>query len=163
MAVLELELAGSAGPTRSRFVAGLASGRTGVVRIQRPTIERVASTALPVLRKPPPDHPAQLELMRLLEQRHECSQRELASGLVVSLGKTHYVLKALFEKGWVKAQNFKRSSHKMGYLYVLTPRGVSQRLQLPRSFLASKEQDYELLQAEIAALRKELAQPHTRA
>ena len=117
-----------------------------------------------MLPKPPPDHPAQLELMRLLEQHPEYSQRELASGLGVSLGKTHYLLKALLEKGWVKAQNFKRSSHKMGYLYVLTPRGVGQRLQLTRSFLARKEQDYELLHAEIAALRKELAaQPDTRA
>ena len=98
--------------------------------------------------------------MRLLEQHPEYSRRELASGL----GKTHYVLKALLEKGWVKAQNFKRSSHKMGYLYVLTPRGVGERLQLIRSFLARKEQGYELLQAEIAALREELAaQPHTRA
>ena len=137
--------------------------RSSVVRIQRSTIEQTASTALPVLPKPPPDHPAQLELMRLLEQHPEYSQRELASGLGVSLGKTHYLLKALLEKGWVKAQNFKRSSHKMGYLYVLTPRGVGQRLQLTRSFLARKEQDFELLHAEIAALREELAaQPHTR-
>jgi MarR family transcriptional regulator, temperature-dependent positive regulator of motility len=95
--------------------------------------------------------------MRLLEQHPEYSQRQLSSAMGVSLGKTHYLLKALLEKGWVKAQNFKRSSHKMGYLYVLTPHSVGERLQLTRSFLARKEQDFEMLQAEIAALREELA------
>ena len=110
-----------------------------------------------MLQKPPADHPAQLELMRLLEQHPEYSQRQLSSELGVSLGKTHYLLKALLEKGWVKAQNFKRSSHKMGYLYVLTPHGVGQRMQLTRSFLARKERDFEALHAEITALRKEVA------
>ncbi len=134
-----------------------------VVRILCSSIERIAPTNLPVSPEPTPDHPAQLELLRLLEQHPEYSQRELAIGLGVSLGKTHFMLKALLDKGWVKAQNFKRSSHKMGYLYVLTPQGVGQRLKLTRSFLTRKEQEYELLHAEIAALRKELAsQPPSR-
>ncbi len=110
-----------------------------------------------MLQKTPTDHPAQLELLRLLEQHPEYSQRQLSSALGVSLGKTHYLLKALLEKGWVKAQNFQRSSHKMGYLYVLTPHGVGQRLLLTRSFLARKEKDYEALHAQITALREELA------
>ena len=38
--------------------------------------------------------------MRLLEQHPEYSQRQLAIALGVSLGKTHYLLKALLGKGW---------------------------------------------------------------
>ena len=98
-----------------------------------------------------------LELLRLLEQHPEYSQRQLAVALGVSLGKTHYLLKALLGKGWVKAQNFQRSDHKLGYLYVLTPQGVRQRLQLTRSFLARKEHEYEMLKGQLVVLREELA------
>ena len=73
--------------------------------------------------------PAYLELLRLLEQHPDYSQRQLVVALGVSLGKTHYLLKALLGKGWVKAQNFQRSDRKRGYLYVSTPQGVRQRLQ----------------------------------
>jgi len=99
---------------------------------------------------------AHLELMRLLEQHPEYSQRQLAVALGVSLGKTHYLLKALLAKGWVKAKNFQRSDNKLGYLYVLTPNGVRQRFHLTQSFLERKEHEYEMLKGQIAELREEL-------
>ena len=111
----------------------------------------------------PPTHTADaipaghLELLRLLEQHPEYSQRQLAAALGVSLGKTHYLLKALLSKGWVKAKNFQRSDNKLRYLYVLTPQGVRQRMQLTRSFLARKEREYEMLNSQITLLRQELA------
>jgi MarR family transcriptional regulator, temperature-dependent positive regulator of motility len=100
---------------------------------------------------------AHLELLRLLEQHPEYSQRQLAAELGVSLGKAHYLLKALLGKGLVKAQNFQRSDRKLGYLYVLTPQGVRQRMQLTKTFLARKEREYETLKSQIALLREELA------
>lgn len=100
---------------------------------------------------------AHLDLLRLLAQHPEYSQRQLAAALGVSLGKTHYLLKALLGKGWVKAKNFQRSDNKLGYLYVLTPQGVRQRMQLTRSFLARKEREYEMLNSQITMLREELA------
>jgi len=100
---------------------------------------------------------AHLDLLRLLEQHPEYSQRQLAVALGVSLGKTHYLLKALLGKGWVKAQNFQRSDRKLGYLYVLTPQGVRQRLRLTQSFLVRKEREYEMLKSQIVSLREELA------
>ena len=101
--------------------------------------------------------PAHLELLRLLEQYPEYSQRQLSVALGVSLGKTHYLLKALLGKGWVKVQNFRRSDRKLGYLYVLTPQGVRQRLQLTQSFVERKEREYEMLKTQIVSLREELA------
>ena len=101
--------------------------------------------------------PAHIELLRILEKHPEYSQRQLAVALGVSLGKTHYLLKALLAKGWVKAQNCQRSDRKLGYLYVLTPRGVRQRLQITRSFLAHKEREYHMLTGQIVLLREELA------
>lgn len=100
---------------------------------------------------------AHLELLRLLEQHPDYSQRQLAVALGVSVGKTHYLLKAVLGKGWVKAQNFRRSDNKLGYLYVLTPQGVRQRLRLTQTFLARKESEYEMLKNQIVLLREELA------
>ncbi len=108
----------------------------------------------PLLR---PDEAAAVALLRLLEQHPEYSQRQLPSELGVSLGKTHYLLKALLAKGWVKAQNFQRSNRKLGYLYVLTPSGIRERLRLTQAFLARKEREYEQLRSQITALRQDVA------
>jgi EPS-associated MarR family transcriptional regulator len=107
---------------------------------------------------PPAVDAPELELLRLLEQHPEYSQRQISSALGVSLGKAHYLLRALLDKGWVKAQNFKRSEHKTRYLYVLTPRGVRERLALTQVFLARKEREYHQLRAQIASLKAELAE-----
>ena len=99
---------------------------------------------------------AHLAVLRLLEADPSLTQRGLSKALGLSLGKTHYVLKALLAKGWVKAKNFQRSDNKLGYLYVLTPHGVRQRFQLTQSFLERKEHEYEMLRGQIAKLREEL-------
>ena len=100
---------------------------------------------------------AAVALLRLLDEHPDYSQRQLARELGVSLGKTHYLLKALLGKGWVKAQNFQRSDRKLGYLYVLTPAGIRHRLQLTQAFLARKEREFVALRSQISALRKEVA------
>ncbi|MCW5656412.1 MAG: MarR family EPS-associated transcriptional regulator [Burkholderiaceae bacterium] len=97
-----------------------------------------------------------LEAMRLLEGRPELSQRELSRALGLSLGKTHYVLHALLDKGLVKIQNFRRNDNKLAYSYLLTPKGVKEKLRLTRSFLARKEVEFERLQAMIVQLRAEV-------
>ena len=50
-----------------------------------------------------------------------------------------------------------RAGETFGYLYVLTPQGVRQRLQLTQSFLVRKEREYEMLKHQIVSLREELA------
>lgn len=96
------------------------------------------------------------ELLRHLADQPAASQRGLAERLGVSVGKVNYCLRALVDKGWVKANNFRRSDNKLAYAYLLTPTGASAKLRLTRDFLARKEQEFESLQHEIAALRGEL-------
>ncbi len=96
-----------------------------------------------------------LEVMRLLAAQPEMSQRELARALGLSLGKTHYMLHALLDKGLVKIRNFRRHNNKLAYAYLLTPAGVSEKLRLTRRFLARKEAEFEHLQSTIAQLRAE--------
>ena len=111
-----------------------------------------------VLSTTDPD-PSHLALLRLLHERPNMSQRDLSHALGLSLGKTHYALHALLDRGLVKAQNFKRSDNKLAYAYLLTPAGFRAKLSLTRSFLARKEAEFEQLQVAIAALRAEVDQP----
>ncbi|MGI2323721.1 MULTISPECIES: MarR family EPS-associated transcriptional regulator [Methylococcus] len=104
-----------------------------------------------------PREQAQLRILKNLEDSPGISQRVLAERLGISLGKTNYLLKALLEKGFIKAGNFRRSGSKLGYLYLLTPQGIEQKLSLTRAYLARKEAEYEALRAEIAALHVELS------
>ena len=84
------------------------------------------------------------------------SQRELSAALGLSLGKTHYVLHALLDKGFVKMRNFRRSDNKRAYAYLLTPTGLGEKIRLTRGFLARKEAEFERLKSTIAALRSEV-------
>ncbi|MBM3393531.1 MAG: MarR family EPS-associated transcriptional regulator [Betaproteobacteria bacterium] len=99
---------------------------------------------------------AHIRILRLIEERPEISQRELAGELGVSLGKTHYLLKALLDKGLVKMGNFRRHDNKLAYVYNLTPSGIAAKLSLTREFLQHKEAEYQALHHEIAQLRHEL-------
>ena len=99
---------------------------------------------------------ARLAVLRLLEQRPDLSQRDLSEALGLSLGKTHYVLHSLLDKGQVKAGNFRRSDNKLAYAYVLTPRGLREKLRLTKAFLSRKEAEFEQLRRTIATLKNEL-------
>jgi EPS-associated MarR family transcriptional regulator len=96
------------------------------------------------------------QLLKLIEQNPELSQRQLAESLGVSLGKANYCLRALIDKGLVKAKNFKNSSNKAAYLYLLTPRGVEAKAKISVRFLARKVEEYEALRVEIEELKVEL-------
>lgn len=99
---------------------------------------------------------ARLELLRLLLRQPALSQRQLSQRLGLSLGRTHYLLHALLDKGLLKIRNFQRSDRKLAYAYVLTPSGLREKLRLTRAFLARKEEEFEALRHTIAALRQEL-------
>ena len=99
---------------------------------------------------------ARLAVLRLLDQRPDMSQRELSGALGLSLGKTHYVLHSLLDRGLVKAGNFRRSGNKLAYAYVLTPTGLREKLRLTRAFLSRKEAEFEQLRHTISTLKSEL-------
>lgn len=96
-------------------------------------------------------------LLRLLETRPDLSQRDLARELGTSLGKTNYCLNALIEAGWVKVRNFRNSQNKLGYAYLLTPRGIENKAAIAVHFLRRKMDEYEELKREIELLQHEVA------
>ena len=95
------------------------------------------------------------KVLKILEHNPQVSQRELANELGVSLGKANYCLKALIEKGLVKANNFKNSANKLAYFYVLTPRGIEAKAKISVRFLQRKMEEYEALGEEIEQLKRE--------
>ena len=97
-----------------------------------------------------------LRVLRALEVNPELSQRQLAVELGVSLGGVNYALKALVERGFVKAENFRKSGSKAAYLYVLTPMGIAEKTSLTTAFLGRKLKEYEVLRQEIEFLRGEV-------
>ena len=97
-----------------------------------------------------------LRVLRALEANPELSQRQLAAELGVSLGGVNYALKALVERGFVKADNFRKSGSKTAYLYVLTSKGITEKASLATAFLGRKLSEYEVLRQEIEALKGEV-------
>lgn len=105
-----------------------------------------------------PPEETDLELLRQIDSDSAGSQRDLAARLGMSVGKINYCLHALMDKGWIKANNFRRADNKWAYAYLLTPAGAKAKMQLTRAFLARKEREFEQLQSEIKRLRVEVTQ-----
>ena len=80
----------------------------------------------------------QFNVLRKINSNPNISQRDLAKELNLSLGKINYCLKALKSKGLVKIQNFKKSKNKMGYAYILTPRGISTKTKITINFMKKR-------------------------
>ena len=95
-------------------------------------------------------------VLKKLENNPRLTQRELSKELGLSLGKTNYVIKALIDKGWLKLNNFKRSDNKLGYIYLLTPTGITEKTALAQSFQMRKSEEYNRLKEEIEKLKSEL-------
>ena len=98
---------------------------------------------------------ARFKILRLLHEDPALTQRELGEQVGISLGAVNYCLRALIERGLVKANNFSQSPNKLGYVYALTPAGVAEKSLLSGRFLRRKIQEYKALEAEINTLTKE--------
>ncbi len=97
-----------------------------------------------------------LRVLREIGSNPEMTQRELSSRLGLSLGKINFLIKALIDKGLIKAENFKNSKQKSAYLYFLTPRGLEEKTRATYHFLRRKMEEYEKLEAEIRQLKNEV-------
>lgn len=103
------------------------------------------------------DDETRYRLLKLLEHKPELSQRELANEMGVSLGKINYCLRAVIERGWVKAKNFTHHPNKRVYTYYLTPQGIEEKASVTVRFLKRKLAEYEDLKEEIERLQREAA------
>ncbi len=89
------------------------------------------------------------EILRKIKLNPNKSQRELAFELGFSLGKLNYCLKELKNKGLIKIKNFKKNPNKIGYIYILTPKGITKKTKLTLNFMKKKMKEYDELKKEI--------------
>jgi len=108
------------------------------------------------LQKSPMNSDIHFKLLDILEKNPELSQRLLSRELGISLGSINYCIRALIEKGQVKTHNFKNNSNKIGYLYLLTPQGISEKIKMTKDFLKKRINEYEELQSEIERLKQDM-------
>jgi EPS-associated MarR family transcriptional regulator len=102
------------------------------------------------------------KIMRVLEENSDLTQRELAEKLGMSVGGVNYCLNALIDKGLVKMGNFQKSKNKFKYVYLLTPKGIAEKVALTSQFLKRKMDEYETLKSEIELLKAEVAEGDTK-
>ena len=88
-----------------------------------------------------------LNVLRKIENLQ--SQKSLANELSLSVGKVNYVVKALIEKGLIKAENFFENKNKNQYKYLLTRDGIAAKIELTQKFIEIKKAEYEELQKEL--------------
>ena len=96
------------------------------------------------------------QIMRILQDNPDLTQRELADQLGMSVGSLNYCLNALIDKGFVKMLNFQKSKNKFKYVYLLTPQGITEKVALTGRFLKRKMKEYDALKLEIEALKVEV-------
>jgi len=95
------------------------------------------------------DNQDYLNLLRKIKSKPQSSQRELAEELGFSLGKLNYCLNALKNKGLIKINNFRKNPNKINYIYVLTPKGISEKTKLTVNFMRRKMHEYDELKKEL--------------
>ena len=91
----------------------------------------------------------QLDLMQLIENNNYGSQRQIAEKTGFSIGKVNYCIKALLDIGFIKIDNFNKSSQKLKYSYILTPKGIMEKTAITKQFIIKKKQEYDKLNSYI--------------
>ena len=82
--------------------------------------------------------------------------REIAQKVGISNGSAYYLLISLIDMGFVKLSNFKDSSQKIKYSYLLTPKGIREKSIITERFLIRKKKEYEVLKKVITDLERDI-------
>lgn len=91
----------------------------------------------------------QLDLMHIIQGDTNSSQRQIAKKTGLSLGKVNYCIKALIDIGFIKVDNFSKSTQKINYAYVLTSKGIQEKAVITKQFILKKKQEFDKLNSYI--------------
>ena len=100
---------------------------------------------------------AKFRVFQIINENPQMTTREIAQKVGISNGSTYYLLTSLIDMGFIKLSNFKDSSQKIKYSYLLTPKGIREKSLVTSKFLMRKKQEYELLKKEIIKLERDLS------
>ena len=99
---------------------------------------------------------AKLRVFQIINENPQLTTREIAQKIGISNGSAYYLITSLIDMGFIKFSNFKDSSQKSKYSYLLTPKGIREKSFITNKFLKRKKQEYKLLKKEIAELERDL-------
>jgi EPS-associated MarR family transcriptional regulator len=100
---------------------------------------------------------ARFRLLQIISNNPQMTTREIAQKIGISNGSAYYLLTSLIDMGFIKLLNFKDSSQKVKYYYLLTPKGIREKSLVTSKFLVRKKQEYELLKNEIIKLERDIS------
>ena len=100
---------------------------------------------------------AKFRVFQIINENPQMTTREIAQKVGISNGSTYYLLTSLIDMGFIKLSNFKDSSQKIKYSYLLTPKGIREKSLITSKFLVRKKQEYELLEKEISKLERDFS------
>jgi EPS-associated MarR family transcriptional regulator len=100
---------------------------------------------------------ARFRLLQIISNNPQMTTREIAQKIGISNGSAYYLLTSLIDMGFIKLSNFKDSSQKIKYYYLLTPKGIREKSLVTSKFLVRKKQEYELLKNEIIKLEQDIS------
>ena len=95
-------------------------------------------------------------VFQIINENPQITTREIAQKVGISNGSAYYLLTSLIDMGFIKLSNFKDSSQKIKYSYLLTPKGIREKSLITSKFLVRKKQEYELLKKEITKLERDI-------
>ena len=95
---------------------------------------------------------AKLRVFQIIDENPQLTTREISQKVGISHGSAYYLLTSLIDMGFVKLKNFKDSSQKVKYSYLLTPKGIREKSLVTRSYLVRKKLEFEELRNEINSL-----------
>ena len=100
---------------------------------------------------------AKFRVFQIINENPQMTTREIAQKVGISNGSTYYLLTSLIDMGFIKLSNFKDSSQKIRYYYLLTPKGIREKSLVTNKFLSRKKQEYIFLKKEIAKLERDMS------
>ena len=90
-----------------------------------------------------------IELQVLESLAENKTQTTIAQELTMAIGKVNYIANALIEKGFIKAGNFVNAENKKKYKYLLTEKGLDEKITITKKFIKIKKAEYEKMQREL--------------
>ena len=97
---------------------------------------------------------AKFRVFQVINENPQMTTREIAQKVGISNGSTYYLLTSLIDMGFIKLSNFKDSSQKTKYSYLLTPKGIREKSLITNKFLIRKKIEFEALKEEINSIEE---------
>jgi MarR family transcriptional regulator, temperature-dependent positive regulator of motility len=90
-----------------------------------------------------------LQVLETISVAADSPQRKIAESTGLNLAKVNFVLKKLVDKGFVKLKRVRDNPHKLRYLYLLTPEGLSEKSRLTYRFMQRTLKEYSQAESRI--------------